>query len=195
MKLIAVEPSKEMILQRPVDAHPARQACAEALPFADNAFSHAMTVLSMHHWQDRNTAFEQIKRVVTERFVAVTWNPEAEQYWLTKDYFSEIYEIDRSIFPKFDEIRCAFPGVRFYSLPIPADCVDGFTAAYWARPRAYLDEEVRNSMSTFSKINDVSQGLQRLRNDLDSGTWESKYGEIASRSSLDVGYTIVVWDA
>jgi hypothetical protein len=27
-------------------------------------------------------------------------------------------------------------------VPVPADCTDGFTAAYWRRPDAYLDEAV-----------------------------------------------------
>jgi hypothetical protein len=34
-------------------------------------------------------------------------------------------------------------------VPIACDCEDGFLAAYWRRPRAYLDVEVRAGMSTF----------------------------------------------
>ncbi|MCB0184898.1 MAG: hypothetical protein KDE31_11565, partial [Caldilineaceae bacterium] len=34
--LVAVEPSAQMIAQRPVGAHPVEQAFAEELPFADN---------------------------------------------------------------------------------------------------------------------------------------------------------------
>jgi len=50
--LIAVEPSSEMITQRKTGAHPVKQAFAEALPFENDSFSYAMTVLSMHHWKD-----------------------------------------------------------------------------------------------------------------------------------------------
>jgi len=35
-------------------------------------------------------------------------------------------------------------------VPVPADCTDGFTAAYWRRPNAYLDEAIRANMSTFA---------------------------------------------
>ena len=45
--LVAVEPSAEMISQRPPGAHPVEQAFAESLPFADDSFSHALTVLSI----------------------------------------------------------------------------------------------------------------------------------------------------
>ncbi len=101
-----------------------------------------MTVLSMHHWSNRKVAFEEIKRVVSQRFISLTWNPESEPYWLTERYFPEIHNIDRSMFPTLGELEEAFPGITFYSLPIPSDCQDGFTAAYWARPEAYLDPTV-----------------------------------------------------
>ena len=35
-------------------------------------------------------------------------------------------------------------------LPVPADCTDGFFAAYWRRPEAYLDPGVRATISTFA---------------------------------------------
>jgi SAM-dependent methyltransferase len=195
VNLIAVEPSREMITQRPVGAHEVRQASAESLPFGDAVFTDAMTVLSMHHWKDRKVAFEEIKRVVTRRFVAVTWNPESEMYWLTKDYFPEVHEIDKVIFPDLGELESSFEGIRFYSLPIPSNCIDGFTAAYWARPRAYLDPVIRSGMSTFSKIAHLETGLKKLQHDLDSGVWDSKYGsELRCRNSLDVGYVVAVWD-
>ena len=88
--LVAVEPSAEMIAQRAADAYHVEQAFAESLPFDDNSFSHAMSVLSMHHWVDRPQAFSEINRVATEKFVTITWDPDSEPFWLTRDYFPEI---------------------------------------------------------------------------------------------------------
>ena len=85
--LVAVEPSAEMISQRKAGSHPVEQASAEKLPFDDNSFSHAMTVLSMHHWVDKPLAFSEINRVAMEKFVAITWDPASEPFWLTRDYF------------------------------------------------------------------------------------------------------------
>lgn len=194
-KLIAVEPSSEMIRQRPKGSHPVQQASAESLPFKNGCFSHAMTILSMHHWENRKQAFSEIKRVVRQRFITLTWNPDADKYWLTRDYFPEIHDIDKSIFPALSELEQSFKGIRFYSLPIPAECIDGFTAAYWSRPEAYLDSLVRKGMSTFSKIQGLEVGVQKLKHDIDSGLWQSKYGELKSKDSLDVGYVVGVWDA
>ena len=39
-----------MLRQRPLDAPPAVQASAEAIPFGDDAFDAALAVLTMHHW-------------------------------------------------------------------------------------------------------------------------------------------------
>lgn len=194
-RVVAVEPSLEMIKQRRPNSAPVTQAFAESLPFDDGTFSHSMTVLSMHHWVDRMTAFSEIKRVTTERFIAVTWNPSSEPFWLTKDYFPEIHAIDSAIFPSLSEITNHFLGVKFYPLKVPANCLDGFTAAYWARPKAYLDPLVRSSMSTFSKIENVEAGLERLARDLESGLWNKKYGHLKSFDKLDVGYILAVWDA
>ena len=36
------------------------------------------------------------------------------------------------------------------SVPVPHDCNDGFAAAFWRRPRAYLDPAVRAGMSLFA---------------------------------------------
>src|SRR4249920_2316883 len=71
VELVAVEPSSEMISQRKPGSHRAEQAFAEKLLFANASFSHAMTVNSMHHWKNRTLAFNEINRVVTERFVAI----------------------------------------------------------------------------------------------------------------------------
>jgi ubiquinone/menaquinone biosynthesis C-methylase UbiE len=65
--LVAVEPSSKMISQRKMGSHTVQQAFAETLPFENSSFSHAMTVLSMRHWENRALAFSEINRVVTEK--------------------------------------------------------------------------------------------------------------------------------
>jgi SAM-dependent methyltransferase len=189
--LVAVEPSAKMIAQRPIGAHPVEQAFAEKLPFADQSFSHAMTVLSMHHWTDRHRAFREINRVATEKFVAITWNPDAAPFWLTRDYFPEIHEMDQDSFPDLDELHEYFDDVQMRPLPIPSDCQDGFFAAFWKRPEAYLRREVRRAMSPFAKIRDVSVGLQKLENDLASGAWAKNNHAILGATALDVGYVLI----
>ncbi|MEM8862209.1 MAG: class I SAM-dependent methyltransferase [Chloroflexota bacterium] len=189
--LVAVEPSAEMISQRPDDAYPVKQAPAENLPFEDGMFSHAMTINSMHHWPDRAKGYSEIKRVATEKFVAITWDPESEPFWLTRDYFPEILEMDRAIFPTMEELKNNFDDVVVRPLLIPADCQDGLFAAFWKRPEAYLREDVRQATSPFSKITNVVDGLSKLTADLESGAWTKKNQELLNLSACDVGYRLV----
>lgn len=189
--LVALEPSLKMIEQRPKIAPPVVQAIAEKLPFEDHSFSHAMTVLSMHHWENQALAFQEINRVTKEKFVAISWNPAAAPFWLTRDYFPEIHEMDIAIFPGLAELVTHFDEVSIQPLLIPEDCQDGFLAAFWKRPEAYLNRQVRNSMSSFSKLNKLEEGLSKLEADLASGAWHEKNKEILEMDALDVRYCLI----
>ena len=191
VELVAVEPSTKMIAQRKAGSHRVEKAFAEKLPFDNNSFSHAMTVLSMHHWENRELAFNEINRVVTDKFVAITWDPMSVPFWLTRDYFPEIYDMDKRIFPKLDELGEHFDDVSMRPLQIPSDCKDGFLAAFWKRPEAYLRSDIRQSISPFSKIGNLLEGLEKLKKDLISGVWVKNNRAILGASSLDVGYTII----
>jgi SAM-dependent methyltransferase len=189
--LVAVEPSSKMISQRKNGSHRVEQAFAEKLPFDNNSFSHAMTVNSMHHWENRALAFDEINRVATDKFVAISWDPESAPFWLTRDYFPEIYEMDKGIFPDIEELNEHFSEVIITPLKIPADCKDGLLAAFWKRPEAYLSEKVRQSTSPFSKIKNLADGLRKLKDDIASGAWAKKNHAILNATSLDVGYRLI----
>lgn len=191
VNLIALEPSAEMIRQRPASASIVIRGRAEELPFQDKTFSHTMTILSLHHWQNCNKAFAEIARVTRRRFVVLTWLPESNPFWLTRDYFPEIYEKDRHIFPTINCFYESFKKIEAKKLLVPANCRDGFMAAYWRRPEAYLDNEVRQGISTFYKINDPVKGLSRLEKEIKNGTWLKKYSNLLEQDFLDAGYKII----
>jgi SAM-dependent methyltransferase len=190
--VVAVEPSLAMIGQRRAGSAPAVQATATELPFRDDAFDAALAILTVHHWPDRVRGLSELARVARQRVVLVTWDPAFTGFWLVDEYFPEIGAIDRRIFPSLEEVRQALGGVEVSPLLIPHDCSDGFLGAYWRRPHAYLDAEVRGAMSTFTKLGDVDTGLARLRGDLDDGTWQQRYGTLLGRREVDLGYRLIV---
>ena len=190
--VVAVEPSMTMIRQRRVGSAPAVQASATQLPFRDATFEAALAILTVHHWPDRARGLGELARVARDRIVILTWDPATSGFWLVDDYFPEIVEIDRRIFPSIEEFSRALGRVDVHTLPIPHDCVDGFLAAYWRRPHAYLDASVRSAISTFSKIRAIEAGLTRLRRDLQDGTWERRYGDLLGRREIDLGYRLLV---
>ena len=190
--VVAVEPSLAMIRQRPAARAAVVQASATHLPFADAAFDTALAILTVHHWPDRARGLAELSRVARQRVVILTWDPAFSGFWLVDDYFPEIWDVDRPIFPSIDELRRALGNVESRPLLVPHDCVDGFLGAYWRRPDAYFDPGVRRAISTFSKIGDVEPGLARLRRDLEDGTWHRRHGHLLDQSELDLGYRLII---
>ena len=187
----AVEPSRTMIEQRPEGAAPAIQARAEALPFRNASFDAVLAILTVHHWSDQAKGLAECARVARSKVVILTNDfAVCAKFWLF-DYFPGLLA-DRSIFPPIARYEEAFGSVETVAVPIPADCQDGFLGAYWKRPSAYLDPAVRESISTFSKIGDVSFQLQKLRADIESGAWEQRYSRLRDLSSLDLGYRLII---
>jgi SAM-dependent methyltransferase len=191
-EVTAVEPSETMIAQRPPGSAPVVRAHAEDLPFADGQFDASMAALSDHHWPDRAGGLRELRRVA-RRTVVFTWDRDAvRDSWLVRDYLAEFAEATVSGMG-IDELADALGGARIEAVPIPADCRDGFLHAYWARPAAYLDPEVRACISVFDTV-DASDALERLRADLESGAWDERHGHVLEHDQLDLGYRLLIAD-
>ena len=190
--VIAVEPSRTMIAQRPLGAAPVVQACAEALPFQNDSFDAVLGILTVHHWKDQAKGFAECSRVARSRVVFLTNDFNVcEKFWLF-DYLPELLRADRHIFPSVARFEDAFESVETITVPVPADCLDGFLGAYWRRPSAYLDPIVRDSISTFSKIGNIDTELADLQRDIDSGAWAKRYSHLQDLTELDLGYRLVI---
>jgi len=189
--VLAVELSAEMIAQRGPESAPVVQASATALPIATDSFDACLAILTVHHWPDRGRGLEELRRVARGPVVLLTWDPAALGFWLT-DYFPDILDIDRRIFPDAAELERHLGRLDQRPVPIPADCTDGFLGAYWRRPEAYLRDAVRAVISTFHKLDDPAPGLARLASDLATGAWHERYGDVLERTELDLGYRLVV---
>ena len=191
--VVAVEPSLTMIAQRPEGSASAIQATADSLPFENDSFDAAMAILSVHHWRGHAKGLRELRRIACDRVVVLTCDPESRGFWLT-DYFPEIFEIDRQIFPSVGDFERELGSVTVQTVPIPHDCIDGFLGSCWRRPHAYLDERVRGAMSTFSRLSDTATGLAQLGADLESGKWQRKHGALLKETELDIGYRLLVAD-
>lgn len=188
--VVAVEPSLQMIRQRPAGAAPALQAVAQALPFADRAFEAGLAVLTVHHWPDPLAGLRELRRVVRGRIVILTFDPAARP-WLT-DYLPGLAALDEAQMPALQVYAQALGPVTVTPLDIPHDCSDGFLYAYWRRPEAYLDPRLRSGSSAFRALGDAEPGLARLRKDLGDGGWDSRYGDLRRRDAYDAGYRLIV---
>ncbi len=190
-QVTAVEPSAEMIRQRPPAAAPVIQCAAEDLPFDDKAFDASMAILTVHHWTDKEKGLREMRRVTKGPVVLLTYDRTFRGFWLA-DYIPELVTLDEGQMPAMSAYGEYLGPVEITPVPIPHDCTDGFLCAYWRRPHAYLDPRIRAAISSFWKIGDFSEGLARLEKDLETGAWERRYGELLGLDARDFGYRLVV---
>lgn len=187
----AVEPSAEMIAQRPPHLGPAVQASVDRLPFEDKSFDASMAILTIHHWPDKAKGLAEIRRVTRGPIVLLTFDPSHRGCWLT-EYLPALVTLDEGQMPGIDEYQNWLGPVSVSTVPVPHDCSDGFLYAYWRRPRAYLDPTIRKGMSSFWKIDGTEAALEQLTIDLDSGAWAEQHADILKLQELDVGYRLVI---
>lgn len=198
-EVTAVEPSAEMIAQRPAGSAVVVQANAEELPFEDGSFDAAMAIITDHHWSDRAAGLREMTRVARRRVLLLNTDPSlAELFWLTRDYLPGFLDLIPQRYRQRDyweqELRELLGEVEVLPVPVPHDCRDGFYQAYWRRPDAYLDSGVRDTISVFHALpaQEVAVTMERLEDDLESGAWERRHGSLRELQELDLGLRLVV---
>jgi SAM-dependent methyltransferase len=193
--VLAVEPSAVMRAQRPAGAAPCVAAIAESLPFEDQSFDAAMAFATVHHWEDPIGGLREMRRVA--RRVVVFTHDSSEigwrrRFWLTRDYLPEVADLVAGR-PSLSEQARAI-GARVEPVLIPWDCADGFFEAYWRRPEAYLDEDVRRGVSVWARVGrDAEQrAVRSLRDDLVSGRWAERNRDLVALDAAELGLRLLV---
>lgn len=192
--VLAVEPSQVMLAQRPPDAAPVITAHVEQLPLADRSIDAAMAILTLQHWQDLRAGLTELQRVVRERIVIVTMDvQQLAQLWIVRDYLPELLGQHMAKFPSIDDLCRLLGGCEVEVLPVAHDCSDGFMAALWARPQAYLDPAIRAATSPWYDLPSqvVDRALSRLGADLQSGAWHRRHADLLGLPELDVGLRLI----
>ena len=192
-EVTAVEPSAVMRAQRPAGAAPCVAATAESLPFEDHSFDAAMAFATVHHWQDPVAGLREMQRVARRVVVFTCETTELawrRRFWLTRDYLPEV---PASRVGLATELARAI-GARMEPVLVPWDCADGFFEAYWRRPEAYLDENVRRGISVWAGVGpEVEQrAVRSLRDDLASGRWAERNRELLGLEAAELGLRLVI---
>jgi SAM-dependent methyltransferase len=194
--VVAVEPSMEMISQRPNTNARCVRGVAERLPFPAGSFDAAMAILTVHHWSDPVTGLHELRRVTRGPIVVLTFDSRVHnQQWFATEYLPEMVKMDTRL-PTPAVIADILGGASIDILPVPFDCTDGFGHAWWKRPEAYLDPSVRAGISGIARLDAsvVDPAIERLRDDLDSGRWHDAHSDLLTLDAIDAGYRIVVAD-
>jgi hypothetical protein len=122
--------------------------------------------------------------------VLLTFDPAHRGNWLA-DYLPELIALDDAQMPPMARYEEWLGPVDIEPVIVPHDCSDGFLYAYWQRPQAYLDPRIRSGSSSFWAMKHADEGLARLADDLASGEWARRYGDLLGRDAYDAGYRLV----
>jgi hypothetical protein len=192
LDVTAVEPSAVMRAQRPASAAPCVDATAERLPFEDQSFDAAMAFATIEHWQDPIAGLREMQRVACRVVVFTCDASGPDRFWLNRDYLPEHAALWAGR-PSLTELARAIAALTEPVL-VPWDCADGFYHAYWRRPEAYLDENVRRGMSIWARVGpDAEQrAVRSLRDDLASGRWTERNRDLADLDAAELGLRLLI---
>jgi ubiquinone/menaquinone biosynthesis C-methylase UbiE len=195
--LYAVEPSSGMRSQ--ATEHPQVQwftGYAEDIPLPTSSVDAVICILASHHFSNLEKAVREMNRIAkTGAIVFLTFDPRVgEKLWIA-DYFPEPWEDAYRVFPPLSDVLALFQAntqrtVEIFPLMLQHDLTDMFFAAGWRRPEIYLNPEVRAGISALALVDTsvVEKGVTLLEEDLNSGRWDAKYGEIRNLTEIDAGY-------
>jgi SAM-dependent methyltransferase len=193
--VVAIEPSAAMRAQRPWHLAAAIAGVAEKLPLDDQSVDASMAMVTVHQWPDLAKGLAELRRVTRGPIVLMTFDGDAlDRFWLA-DYVPELIAAERGRYPAIATIR-ALLGERttVETVRIPADCTDGFTEAFYARPERFLDPAVRRSQSAWSFVSDDVQVrfARTLGEDLKAGTWDRQYGHWREKEYFEGSLRLIV---
>jgi SAM-dependent methyltransferase len=193
--VVAVEPSASMRAQRPRHRLPAVDATAERLPFDDGAFAAAMAMMTIHQWSDLRRGLGEMRRVARGPVVILTFDGAAlDRLWLA-EYAPELVVAEARRMPPLHRVLAALGGTGTVAeVPIPLDCTDGFTEAFYGRPERFLDPAVRRAQSAWGFVAPgvEDRAVAQLARDLDSGAWDARFGALRTQPRFVGAVRLVV---
>jgi SAM-dependent methyltransferase len=195
--VLAVEPSATMRAQRPAGAAPVISARAEALPFDDDAVDAAMACVTVHHWDPVAAGLAELRRVARGPVVVFTFELDDLPAW-QREHLHEGLALERPRFPSIETVAAGLGGTtRIERIATPGDCVDGFFEAFWKRPEALLDPEVRSAQSMWALLDPGVEELivSRLDGALASGEWDAEHGHLRDKDSFPGALRLVISEA
>ena len=183
----AVEPSAAMRAQRPAHLPAAIDAVAEDLPFEDRSFDAAMAMITVHQWPDPLAGLAELRRVTRGSVVVLTFDgTQLGRLWLG-EYCPELHAAESRRYPPLEAILDALGGEgEIEEVPIPLDCCDGFTEAFYGRPEQFLDPAVRACQSAWGFVEQaaVARAMDLLESDLRSGRWDERFGHLRGQDEF-----------
>lgn len=193
--VIAVEPAAAMRAQRGRDRAPAIAAFAEALPLDDNAVDAAMAIMTVHQWSDLDAGLAELRRVARGPVVILAGDGDRlADYWLN-DYAPDLIAAERRRYPPIAHLAARIGATaQVQAIPVPLDCADGFTEAFYGRPERLLDPAVRRAQSSWAFVPEGAEArfVEHLSADLASGRWDARHDRLRTQPTFESSMRLIV---
>lgn len=151
---------------------------ARTMSFPDATYDGAISVLATHHIGDIVKAAQEVFRIIKKgRFVIFTSTPEQMAHYWLNEYFPKSMQYSCDMMNSLDELTEAltiagFHNIQHEKLFINDELEDRFLQSGKYRPTIYLDQQVRDGISTFKlspHTDEIEQGLKQLALDIQTG--------------------------
>ncbi len=152
---------------------------AENLPYTDNKFD-AVICVNAIHFLDLARSFQEVYRVLNKgRFVIFSaLSEQLENYWLI-NYFPNMIQRAMDSMPtqaivKEYLVKSGFIIKDIIPFTVEKDITDFFLYSGKFNPELYLNSDIRNNMSQFSRLclpEELDAGLSKLRHDITNGNF------------------------
>ena len=153
-----------------------------------------MACVTIHHWDPVGDGIRELRRVARGPVVVFTFALEGLPAW-QHDPLAEAVAVELPRFGPIEDVAAVLGGrTRIETIPTPGDCEDGFFEAFWNRPEALLDPEVRGAQSVWTLLPPGAEEriVARLAEDLASGAWDAEHGWLREHDALDAALRLVV---
>lgn len=194
-QFIGIDPSEKMLEQAKfrnaeVDW---KIGSSESTALPNNYVDGIIASLTIHHWTDLKNGLTELYRVLKPngRIVIFTSTPkQMKGYWLNF-YFPKMLSDSITQMPTLESVETAMKesGIELLGIEkyfVKPDLQDKFLYSGKHDPELYFDEQIRNGISSFSSLanlTEIKQGLLKLKTDIDSG----KIGDIIKFYENDFG--------
>lgn len=195
VKMIGIDPSEAMLsIARSRNSNVEwRNGKAEAITLADASVDGILAVLTTHHWNNQDKGYAELGRVMKpgSRLVIFTATPEQmRSYWLSHYFPTMLRDAGKQML-SFETIdanlrKAGFTSITSEKYFVTNDLQDLFLQSGKHNPAIYLDENVRRGISSFSTAknpDEVTSGLNQLREDIATG----KIEDVMRKYDSDVG--------
>lgn len=195
LNIIGIDPSPEM-LKIAKSKYPQIQwqlGSSEEIPLEDASVDGVLVTLSIHHWSNLSTGFQEMNRVVRPGGKCVIFTSDKDQmqhYWLAH-YFPKMMQDSIDQMPQLEEVKKGLQETGWTTVEtdpyfVSPDLKDHFLYSGKHRPELYLNDQIRMGISSFRSLSnktEVESGLEQLKADIATGT----FAEIKAKFDSSLG--------